>query len=485
MDSSTARHFELNVLRGGSKKRHGGIPLQFKSKFLNNRLQRYLLRYRWLMPFLFPLITTLHHLTGLHVDEGQSFLEHITEWQLLTVDVFAILFSAFIWFSDAKARNYEKNLLLHKEILERIPIDIALFDQDHRYVYLNPEAIRDPELRQWIIGKNDFEYFEYRGHDIAVAEKRREHFVEATESRQPISWIDTIHRPILGESHVKRTFVPMYQDNGQLEYVFGFGANVTELVGLRMRDENLQANMRYANTIQQYLLPSIAEVARSFGNAFVIWKPKDVVSGDFYWSREVRGKRYVALADCTGHGVSGALLTVICIDALNRCLDQFRLTAPSEILTKAQELLSASWKSNTKVGLSDGMDICLCSIEGNKLLYSSAKTPLYLARNGYISIYKQNRVSIGGNLNGHRFTDEVIELRDQDKVYMLSDGITDQFGGEKDKKFGKTRLKRTLEIVSCHDFKDQRKQFLQAFEGWKGMREQVDDKTFLGIEFHA
>jgi serine phosphatase RsbU (regulator of sigma subunit) len=486
MLAKTSRPLDKTLPTGRSAKRLAEFAFQFRLSFANSQIQQFLLRYRWLMPFLFPLVTRLHHLTGFHVNDGQSFIEHITEWQLLTVDAFAILFSLFIWYSDSKALRYEKSLLLHKEILDKIPVDIAVFDKDHRYVYLNPEAIRNPELREWIIGKNDFEYFDYRGYDINIAKKRRERFEEAVDCRQQTQWVDTIKKPHIGETHVQRTFVPLYHDNNELEYVFGYGANVTELVRLRTRDEDMQANLRYANTIQQYLLPAISEVANSFGNAFVIWKPKDVVSGDFYWFRNVRGKRYVALADCTGHGVSGALLTVICMDALNRCVDEFRLTTPSEILTKAQQLLSASWSyDNDSMGMADGMDICLCSIEGNTLLYSSAKASLYVARDGYITTYRQNRVSIGGNLNGHRFVDERIELHNNDRIYMLSDGITDQFGGDEDKKFGKRRLKRTLEIVSCHEFKDQRKQFLQAFEGWKGLREQVDDKTFLGIEFHT
>lgn len=421
-------------------------------------------------------------MTSFH-EEEQALLAHITEWQLLTVDVFAVLFSSFIWYSDKRERKYEKSLLMHKNILDTIPVDIAVFNEEHRYVYLNPEAIRNPHLRNWIIGKDDFEYVEYRGGDVEMAKMRRERFKEALETDQRTRWVDTVYSSKDGERHIQRTFVPIRKENGDLQYVFGFGADVTELISLRMRDENLQANMRYANTLQRFLLPKTEDMVNAFGNAFVIWKPKDVVSGDFYWFRQVGNKKFVALADCTGHGVSGALLTVICMDTLNRCIDQFKLDRPADILNTSQRLLSRSWTKNRKFGMADGMDICLCCIEDDRLVFSSAKMPLYMVKKGKLMVCRQNRSSIGGFMEGNAFQDEVMHLDKGDRIYMVTDGITDQFGGDKDKKYGKRHLNRTFEFAALTDFSKQRSILLKAFEAWRGQRAQVDDKTCIGIEF--
>ncbi|MCF8278714.1 MAG: SpoIIE family protein phosphatase, partial [Flavobacteriales bacterium] len=238
--------------------------------------------------------------------------------------------------------------------------------------------------------------------------------------------------------------------------------------------------------IQQYLLPNLSEAMKGIAETFVIWKPRDVVSGDFYWHRKIGNKNLLALADCTGHGVSGALLTVICMDTLNRCVDEHGLTDPADILNKCQNMLSLSWRQGGAKGMSDGMDICLCCFEEERLSFASASTPLYLFRNGTLTEHRGDRLSIGtGTYSDHQFSSKEIILNEMDRLYMLTDGVVDQFGGSADRKFGKPRIRTLISEVGNRSFSEQRQIFHRTFENWRGTRAQVDDKTFLAIEIHG
>jgi serine phosphatase RsbU (regulator of sigma subunit)/PAS domain-containing protein len=440
-------------------------------------------RYRFLLPFVFPIISVLHYFTNLH-STGQPLWEHLTEEHVIAVYISSVLFSLFIWYSDRASEQFQQQLLVYKEVLEKIPTDIAVFDDEHRYVFVNPEAILDPKLREWMLGKDDFEYCEYRGHDRSMAVERREKFKKALATKSPVWWVDTTYSRTRGTRHVQRTFNPVFNDGGELDRMFGFGADVTELMQLRIKDENLSANMRYANQIQQFLLPDMKQLESTIGEAFVIWKPRNVVSGDFYWHHRSADTTYVAVADCTGHGVSGALLTVICMDALNRCVNEFKLTSPAAILNKCQELLSESWKLGSQGGMEDGMDLCLLGFGDNgSLTFSSAASTMYHIRNNELAEHKGDKVSLGQNWRNHLFKDTTMQLQLGDLIYMATDGVTDQFGGNNDKKYGRPRLRNIIGNMVKQPFELQRHKFHQHLEDWRGNKEQVDDKTLLGIRY--
>ena len=456
-----------------------------KSFLLKVSWFRFFIDNRWLLPFLFPVITALFHFTG-YEHPRQTFLQHLIEWQQITVYVLSVIFSSFIWYSDKWSNEYANQLITYKDILEKIPTDIAVFNENHKYIYVNPAAISNQQHRDWIVGKDDFEYFQYRDYNLAGAAQRRSNFRQAVDKRKPVCWIDKSYSGNQKSiAHTKRTYTPVFDEKGKLDKVFGFGLDVTELVGLKDKDEDLSANMRYANQIQQFLLPDLTDLKQHIGGAFSIWKPRDVVSGDFYWSHFKDGTNYVAVADCTGHGVSGALLTVICIDALDRCVNEFELTSPADILNKSQELLSLSWTHKGKNKLNDGMDICLCSFKDDVLTFSSASTLLYHLRDEALVEYKGEKVSIGQGWRDYVFTDSHISLNDGDKLYTATDGITDQFGGNDDKKYGRRRLRAALYEIGSRPFAKQEALFRHSFDQWHGASDQVDDKTFLGLEYRA
>lgn len=394
-----------------------------------------------------------------------------------------MLFSLYIWYSDRVAKGYQRELEFYREILDNVPTDIAVFDPDHRYLYLNAAAISSPELRKFILGKNDFEYLKHRGYDVSTAVIRSEKFKEAVDHKATTSWVDRIYSHKNGLQYVKRTFVPSYTDDGRLWRVYGYGANVTELVNLQTKDKDLQNNLQYAKKIQEFLLPTVDQLITSFGKAFVIWNPKDIISGDFYWYRKIDNEHYFAVADCTGTGMSGALLSVICMNTLNWCVDKEKLSSTSEILNHSHRLLTKSGATNWDNGLNDGMDICICKLSEYTLTYSSASVPMFLVRNNEISIYDPENVSIGNNeLKDHSFQETTIELLHKDKIYIATDGVIDRFGGNHDRKNGMERVKHAIKQTSYQPFYDQPKLFGQLLGGSLNSNQQ-DDKTILGIEF--
>jgi len=172
------------------------------------------------------------------------------------------------------------------------------------------------------------------------------------------------------------------------------------------------------------------------------------------------------------------------MDALNRCVNEFKLTSPAAILNKCQELLSASWKVGDDAGMADGMDLFLLGFKDNgSLNFSSASGAMYHVRNNKLVEYKGDKVSIGESWRNHLFKDTTVQLQPGDLIYMATDGITDQFGGNNDKKYGRPRLRNTISNMAQQPFAIQRHMFHQHLEAWRGNREQVDDKTLLGIQY--
>jgi len=239
-------------------------------------------------------------------------------------------------------------------------------------------------------------------------------------------------------------------------------------------------SINYAKGIQQAILPSDGLVKSLLPNAFVLYEPKDVVSGDFYFLESVGDTVIYAVADCTGHGVPGALVSVVCVNALNRSVREFGLTNPAEILVKTREIVIETFeKSDHEV--KDGMDIALCTITGNQLTYSGAHNPLWIIRNKEIIEVKADKQPVGKHMELKPFTSHCIELQEGDTVYTFTDGYVDQFGGPKGKKFKARNFRELLLSVQNNAMEEQENSIHQAFKSWKGNLEQVDDVCIIGV----
>ena len=239
-------------------------------------------------------------------------------------------------------------------------------------------------------------------------------------------------------------------------------------------------SITYAKRIQSAILPSAKRVSEHLNEHFILYKPKDVVAGDFYWLEQTHNTVLFAAADCTGHGVPGAMVSVVCHNALNRSVREHGLTDPGEILTKTREIVVQEF-AKSEEDVKDGMDIALCALEGNKLHYAGANNPLWIIRKGEIIETKANKQPIGQFDNPVPYTTHPFELEKGDTIYIFSDGYMDQFGGEKGKKFTIKAFRELILSIQDKSMDAQKRIIDEAFETWKGALEQVDDVCVLGV----
>lgn len=246
------------------------------------------------------------------------------------------------------------------------------------------------------------------------------------------------------------------------------------------KNQEIIDSINYAKRIQSAILPSKKAVKEYLKEAFILYKPKDVVAGDFYWMEQKDDKVFFAAADCTGHGVPGAMVSVVCNNALNRSVREHALTDPGEILTKTREIVVQEFEKSEEE-VKDGMDIALCALEKNNLQYAGAHNPLWIIRNGEIIEVKANKQPIGQFDNPEPFTTHNFELQKGDSIYIFSDGYVDQFGGEKGKKFKAKAFRELLLSIQEKSMEEQKTIIDEAFEAWRGHLEQIDDVCIIGV----
>lgn len=249
---------------------------------------------------------------------------------------------------------------------------------------------------------------------------------------------------------------------------------------LEEKNTEITDSIQYAKRIQNAILPPTKIVKKYLEESFILYKPKDIVAGDFYWLEHVANKVLFAAADCTGHGVPGAMVSVVCNNALNRSVRELGLTDAGAILDKTREIVIQEFeKSDEEV--KDGMDIALCSLEGNKLQYAGAHNPLWIIRNGELIETKANKQPIGQFDKPIPYVTHEFDLQKGDTVYIFSDGYIDQFGGEKGKKFKAKSFKNLLLTIQEKNMEEQKRIIDETFETWKGNLEQVDDVCVIGV----
>lgn len=255
---------------------------------------------------------------------------------------------------------------------------------------------------------------------------------------------------------------------------------------LAQKNADITASIQYAKRIQSAILPELDFIYRHFPESFVFYRPKDIVSGDFYWFAEKDGKKIMVCADCTGHGVPGALMSVIGHNLLNQIILEKGITSPDEILNRLHAGVQIALKQgHHEEDSRDGMDIAICVFkEGTKELhFAGALRPLIMIRNGMLSKIDSDRFPIGGNLTtgDNKYTLHKILLEHGDMLYMFSDGFADQFGGPRGKKFMVKHLLELLREIETLSLPDQAAKLEQSFENWKENYAQVDDVLVVGI----
>ena len=256
---------------------------------------------------------------------------------------------------------------------------------------------------------------------------------------------------------------------------------------LAQKNKDITSSIQYAKRIQDAILPTKEQTLRHFPESFVLFKPKDIVSGDFYWFGEKNGRKIAACVDCTGHGVPGAFMSMIGTNLLNQIIFENGITEPAAILSALNKGVRTALKQGIKseIETNDGMDIAICSVDVVKreVQFSSALRHLVIINNNTIEKIDGNKFPIGGaQMDTERnFTNHMRFLSKGDMLYMFSDGYADQFGGEKGKKFMIQKTHELLIQINSMLIHEQKSQLDKAFEQWRGDHSQVDDVLVIGI----
>lgn len=267
-------------------------------------------------------------------------------------------------------------------------------------------------------------------------------------------------------------------------------SQLLELKNLEIAQQNkeIKDSIVYAKNIQEAILPPLEMVEKMFSDSFVFYKPKDIVSGDFYWVEEANDRIYIAAVDCTGHGVPGAFMSILGYNGLFQAINMHHLQKPAEILNFLNTHVNAVLHQKiSNSNLRDGMDISLCVIDkkSRTLGFSGANNPLLIIKNGVpeeISADKQPIGSMPG-IESKPFTEKIIQMQKEDQFYLFSDGYMDQFGGPKGKKLKYREFKNFLLKISAFKMKEQGELLEKNFNEWRGELEQLDDVCVLGFKF--
>ncbi len=249
------------------------------------------------------------------------------------------------------------------------------------------------------------------------------------------------------------------------------------------KQKEILSSIAYAKRLQEAILPPKSLIAEYLTESFIFYKPKDIVAGDFYWLEHEKDLVFFAAADCTGHGVPGAMVSVVCSNALNRTVKEFEIKEPGKILDKVLELVVETF-ARGETDVKDGMDISLCVLnkKTNELKWAGANNPLWIVRKGKLINFIPNKQSIGIIDIPLPYKTETIILEKQDGLYLFTDGYADQFGGPNGKKFKHKQLEDLILNNAMLPLNEQHDILVQTFKEWKGNHEQVDDVLVLGVK---
>lgn len=261
--------------------------------------------------------------------------------------------------------------------------------------------------------------------------------------------------------------------------------DILSLIKNQKIDDHL-SSLRYAGLIQKALMPDNDLLKGMFKDYFVLFLPRDIVSGDFYYAFSNRKCFCIAAGDCTGHGVPGALLSILGISFLNEILQTKNDLKANRILNLMREkVMKALHQTGIKFETKDSIDIGLCILEpgSGKLQYSGANRPLLLMRKGKLTEFRPDKMTIGmAPLKEKPFTNTIIDTLPGDTFYLFSDGFSDQFGGTADKKFKNKSFKRVIESIAGLPMSGQKEYLGDVFNKWKGKTQQVDDVLVFGFQ---
>lgn len=325
---------------------------------------------------------------------------------------------------------------------------------------------------------------------IIVMTSRRE-FADAIEAGandfllKPFNQNELLIRTQLNLDSARKTFEIKRQNdllNMQKEEV------VFQRDTISKQQNELIDDYKYASYIQNAVMPENETMLNYFNSNFIFNQPKNIVSGDFYWISKKNQAKIICVGDCTGHGISGALMTMAGIAFLNEIINDKNIIEPDSILNELRKRVIKLLNQKGNIGeASNGMDLSICIVNenSNKLEYAGANNPIYIVRDKKnIEILKADRMPIGIHINYEKpFTKKEVYLEKGDLIYLFSDGYADQFGGENGHKFRYDQFQKLIISMAPTSMSQQKETIVNTFNEWKGAFEQVDDVLVIGIEY--
>lgn len=289
---------------------------------------------------------------------------------------------------------------------------------------------------------------------------------------------------------VQTTLTPITDNEGKIIKFIAFDTNITHVKTteeeLKRKNLDITSSIITAQRIQKAILPPKHLIRKWFPETMVFLKPKDIVSGDFYWFNRKDHNMFFSAVDCTGHGVPGAFMSIVGYNLLNHAIKERLLTKPADILNYLNIAVNRMLKQGaSKISGNEGMDLALCTFnfEKNILQYAGSRNPLYLFRKGKLIEIKGDNYSVGifYDQKYRKFTNHEIEIQPNDRIYLFSDGFADQFGGNYRKKYMKKNFKRLLTEIQDLSLPEQKEKIIEEFNNWKGPFDQLDDVLVMGI----
>ncbi|MCG8309213.1 MAG: PAS domain S-box protein [Cytophagales bacterium] len=387
-----------------------------------------------------------------------------------------------------RAEREERMKSKMQALSENSPDLITRFTQDGEVFYINP-------MIENYTGQKPSDILNKKLDEVNVEDSIKQEWVELLKQVEEEN--EKINKEIdfpslMGDRVMQVNAIPEYDEEDALESVLVVSHDITERkqieLEIQSKNRKITESINYAKRIQGAILPNNSVIRQILPESFILYKARDVVSGDFPWFISVGDIIYFAAVDCTGHGVPGALISLIGYFLLNDIVKGRKIDDPGDILDQLDKSVTKTLRQDSDDSKTkDGMDIALCKIDlkNNKVSYAGAHRPLYFVNNGELEEIKGNKFPIGGGIykNQTKFTSTEIDVKKGDSIFFCSDGFPDQFGGPENRKYGPRRLREAIVKYHKKPMAEIYKNIDNEWTEWKGDHKQTDDVLLIGVRF--
>ena len=402
-----------------------------------------------------------------------------------------IVFAAFMYSNARQKERLNRELAKLSSVVSKSTNTVMIFNSKLEVEWVNNTFFDS-------YGMSIDEYKQERGTTLTELSTHPEIEVlvkECVEKKVPVSYESEASNMETGRRWFQSILSPIFDEQGKLQNIIVIDSDITalkEIEGeLRQKNKDITDSIQYAKRIQQSILPTDKSIKELVPESFIYYKPKDIVSGDFYWMGSIQNKSKIIMAavDCTGHGVPGALLTIVGNDLLNHIINELGIHDPKDILKEMNSSIVKRFATTDELYSREGMDMAIASLDKTDgratLSFAGAYNPLYFIRDNQLVEMAPLRYSIGAipQIQGDTITDSTIEIKKGDVVYLFSDGYADQLNGKTGKKFMKGKFKQLLLDIHKKPLAEQKNILENVHLEWRGSTFQTDDMLIMGFRF--